>query len=67
MWLEHITQSVITDRVTLGALKAVLWIHIGCNADPDPKLAFFLNAGPDPVPESQTNAGPNPNQTVPSL
>jgi hypothetical protein len=27
--------------------KAVLWIHIGFNADPDP--AFLVNADPDSV------------------
>jgi hypothetical protein len=34
--------------------KALLWIRIGLNADPDP--AFYLSA--DVV--SQTNAGPDP-------
>ncbi len=40
--------------------KAVLWIHIGFNADPDP--AFYLkNTDPDPDPDSgsQMNADPD--------
>jgi hypothetical protein len=36
--------------------KAVLWILIGFNADPDP--AFYLNLDPDPDPGSQTNTDP---------
>jgi|LakMenE01Jun11ns_1017448.scaffolds.fasta_scaffold5654368_1 hypothetical protein len=55
------------NRVTLGALKAVLWIHIGFNADPDLKPALYLKADPDLDPKIQTNANPDPGQTVPSL
>jgi hypothetical protein len=40
----------------------VLWIRIGCNADPDP--AFNLKADPDLG--SQTYADPNPSQTFTS-
>ncbi len=40
----------------LSVIKAVLWIRIGFNADPDP--AFYLNADSDPDPGSQTNADP---------
>ncbi len=47
-------------------LKSVLWIRIGCNADPDP--AFYLNANPDtdPDPGSQTNPDTDPGQTYKS-
>jgi hypothetical protein len=30
---------------------AVLWIHIGFNADTDPNPAFLVNADPDLVPD----------------
>jgi hypothetical protein len=36
--------------------KAVMWICIGFNVDPDP--AFYLNADPDPHQGSQANADP---------
>jgi hypothetical protein len=41
---------------------AVLWIHLGFNADPDP--AFYLNAAPDPG--SQTYTDTDPSQTFKS-
>jgi hypothetical protein len=40
----------------LSVIKAVLWICIGFNADPDP--AFYLSADPDPDQGSQPKADP---------
>jgi hypothetical protein len=42
---------------------AVLWIHTGFNADPNP--AFYLNADPDPgaIP-MRVHADPDPGKTL---
>jgi hypothetical protein len=54
--------------------KALLWVGIDFNADPNPDPAFYLNADPDPWsqtntdpdPWSRTNADPDPGQTLKS-
>jgi hypothetical protein len=45
-------QNVLHTENT--ALKPMLWIRTGFNADPDmdPDPAFFVNADPDPDPGS---------------